>query len=93
MSDTSIELLKFAKGRMIGMRSSAEPIKAIIADALDRGDQVILNFTGVEVTQAFVDELIGFAVRQNGANVVDRLVFKRCSETTKSILSTTATSG
>ena len=71
---------------MIGMRSSAVPIRSMIESALSEGDDVTVNFEGVEVTQSFVDELIGAVILRQGPEVLNRLVLKGCSQATKSIL-------
>ena len=56
---TQIALQQHALGRMIGMRSTAVPIRKSIELALEKEQDVVIDFTGVEVTQSFIDELIG----------------------------------
>lgn len=81
-----IALKQFVEGRMIGLRSSAVPIRHLVEDALAGGGDVTIDFTGVEVTQSFVDELVGQIVLKQGHSVIRNLVFKGCSESTRSIL-------
>ena len=76
---------------MIGMRSSAVPIRRMIESALHDGDEVAVNFEGVEVTQSFVDELIGAVILRQGPGVLNRLVLKGCSPATRSIVKFVAT--
>lgn len=71
---------------MIGMRSSAVPIRRMIESALHDGDEVAVNFEGVEVTQSFVDELIGAVILRQGPEVLNRLVLKGCSHATRNIV-------
>lgn len=83
---TQIALQQFAQGHMIGMRSSAIPIRHMIEEALSDGQEVSINFAGVEVTQSFVDELVGAIVLRHGPDVTSRLIFKGCSPSARSIL-------
>lgn len=83
---TNIALREYANGRMIGMRSSALPIRGQIELALQRGEEVSIDFSGVEITQSFADELIGALILRKGATVMDRLMLRGCSATTRGIL-------
>lgn len=83
---THIALQQFAQGRMIGMRSSAVPIRKLIEEALLEGQEVTIDFDGVAVTQSFVDELVGAIILRHGPQVAGRLVFKGCSEDTRGII-------
>ncbi len=83
---TNITLREYANGRMIGMRSSALPIRSQIELALQRGEDVSIDFSGVEITQSFADELIGALILRKGAIVMNRLLLRGCSATTRGIL-------
>jgi hypothetical protein len=83
---TQIVLQQHALGRMIGMRSSAVPIRQSIELALKDGHEVEVNFTGVEVTQSFVDELLGALILRDGPEIMQRLILKGCSEQTRGIV-------
>ena len=76
---------------MIGMRSSAVPIRHSIESALRDGQDVVVNFTGVEVTQSFVDELLGALILRDGPQIMQRLILKGCSEQTRGIVKFVAT--
>ena len=55
---------------------------------LDEGDQVVLNFEGVEgVTQSFIHALISDLIRKKGIEVLDKLFFKNCNPTVSKIIS------
>jgi hypothetical protein len=81
-----IALQQYSQGRMIGMRSTAIPIRKMIERALDSGDDVSINFAGIEVTQSFVDELLGAVILRQGPEVMNRLILKGCSEDTRGIV-------
>jgi len=56
--------------------------------ALDEGQEVTLDFEGVEsATQSFVHALISDLIRNYGPEVIDRIYFKNCSEIVKKIVS------
>lgn len=86
MNTQQIALQQHALGSMIGMRSSALPIRLQMEQALEAGREVVVNFTGVAVTQSFVDELLGALVLRNGPQVMRRIVLKGCSEETRGII-------
>ena len=81
-----IALQQHALGRMIGMRSSAVPIRKTIERALEEEREVIIDFAGVEVTQSFIDELLGALILREGPEIMQRLVLKGCSEQTRGIV-------
>lgn len=83
---TNITLREYANGRMIGMRSSALPIRRQIEIALQQGHDVSIDFSGVEITQSFADELIGALILRRGVNVMEHLVLRGCSMSTRGIL-------
>ena len=71
---------------MLGMRGSAQPLRKRIEEALISDSEIQIDFSGVEVTQGFVDELIGGLILRDGPGVMNALVLKGCSESTKAIL-------
>ncbi len=86
MNTQQIALQQHALGSMIGMRSSALPIRLQIESALGAGQEVVIDFTGIAVTQSFVDELLGALVLRSGPSVMQRIVLKGCSEETRGII-------
>ena len=86
MNTHQIALQQHAVGSMIGMRSSALPIRLQIEHALGTGEEVVINFTGIAVTQSFVDELLGALVLRDGPEIMQRIVLKGCSEETRGII-------
>jgi hypothetical protein len=86
MNTQQIALQQHALSSMIGMRSTARPIRQQIEQALSAGQEVVINFTGVAVTQSFVDELLGALILRDGPGVMQRIVLKGCSEETRGII-------
>lgn len=61
-------------------------IKQIIP-ALDAGEEVILDFEGVEsATQSFIHALISDVIRKKTIDVLDKIKFKSCNDTIKKII-------
>jgi hypothetical protein len=79
------------KGRLAGMRSVAIPIRNQAEAALAQGGDVVLDFAGVAVTQSFVDELVGSLILRHGPEILQRIVFKNCSDDTHAIVEFVAT--
>lgn len=86
MNTQLIALQQHALGSMMGMRSSAIPLRLQIEQALAAGQEVTVNFTGVAVTQSFVDELLGALILRDGPDVLQRIVLKGCTEETRGII-------
>lgn len=58
-----------------------------ILPALNKGQEVILDFDGVEsATQSFIHSLISDVLRQHGDEALDKLKFKSCSPTVKKMV-------
>lgn len=60
----------------------------VIVPALNEGANVILDFSGIEsTTQSFIHALISDLIRVYGIDVLDRVPFKGCNESVKTIVS------
>ena len=58
-----------------------------IIPSLDRKEEVVLNFEGVEsATQSFIHALIRDLITRYGNEVLDRIYFKNCSTTVRKII-------
>jgi hypothetical protein len=79
------------KASFAGLRSAAVPVREQAAKALALGREVVFDFAGIEVTQSFVDELIGTLILRQGPEVMERLVFKSCSDDARAIIEFVAT--
>lgn len=82
----SISLQAFAKSKTIGIRALAVPIRLEAERVLRQGREVVLDFSGVGVTQSFVDELVGAVILRQGPDVLSKIIFKGCSEDVRDIL-------
>lgn len=55
--------------------------------ALNRGEDVILDFQGIDAaTQSFVHALISDLIRNYGSRIIDNISFKSCNETVQKII-------
>lgn len=58
-----------------------------IIPALNRGEDVILDFQGIDAaTQSFVHALISDLIRNYGSRIIDNISFKSCNETVQKII-------
>jgi hypothetical protein len=83
---TSIQISAFSKLNLLGTRFIAKRIRGAIEDALSLPDNVEVDFSGVEVTQSFIDELLGPLLLQDGPKLLARLAFRGCSETAQAVI-------
>jgi hypothetical protein len=81
-----VPLQHAAEGRFFGMRHAAVRERERIEGFLAQGAEVVIDFAGAAVTQSFVDELVGRLILEQGPGVLQRIVFKNCSEDTRSII-------
>ncbi|MBU3694074.1 MAG: DUF4325 domain-containing protein [Rhodocyclaceae bacterium] len=81
-----IALTQFARGHLVGARSTAMPLREQVEEVLAQGAEIVFDFASVEVTQSFIDELIGVLILRHGPDVLDRLVFKSCSDDVRAII-------
>ncbi len=86
MIRSSVLLHAYARGRLVGPRLSAAPIRDRIEIVLAQEAEIVLDFSGIEATQSFIDGLVGVLILQHGPRVLERLVFKSCSDDVKAIL-------
>lgn len=80
------ECSKFSPHHFFGTRFIGQQMRGELEALLDRNQSVEIDFTGLNATQSFVDELIGVLVLHYGAAVLQRLTFKGCNEDIKAIL-------
>jgi STAS-like domain of unknown function (DUF4325) len=75
-----------ASGRFIGMRHQARRARDEAERALLGGGEVVFDFGGIGVTQAFVDELVGVLILHHGPDLLQRIIFKNCSQDVRAII-------
>ena len=58
-----------------------------IKKALLSGEEVTLDFNGITLaTQSFIHALISDLIRSKGIEVLDKLLFKNCSDSVKTLV-------
>lgn len=78
---------QYVHGRLAASRLDASPLREELEIALaQQGAEVILDFSGITATQSFVDELVGVLVLRHGPDVLDRIIFKGCSDDVRAII-------
>ncbi len=61
--------------------------KNILASALDHGDSIVLDFSGIDgATQSFIHALISELFREHGNDILDRIRFKNCNRTIQQVI-------
>lgn len=82
-----VHLRQYAHGHLIGSRFTAAPLREQLEVTLAQQDaEVILDFSGIAITQSFVDELVGVLVLRHGLDVLSRIIFKGCSDDVRAII-------
>lgn len=74
-----------AKGYAKHTRTTAATLREQVEIALGQGNEVVFDFSGVEATQSFVDELIGALILRQGPDILNRLIFKSCSDDVRAV--------
>jgi len=76
---------EFAEDKDAAARMRTESIEP----ALDRGESVTLDFSGVRLTtQSFIHALISGPLRKHGESALEHLEFKSCSKLVRGIVET-----
>lgn len=59
----------------------------LITPIINKGGEIVLDFGKVEsVTQSFIHALLSEAIREFGAEILDKIAFKNCNNTVKGIV-------
>ncbi|HJX17487.1 MAG TPA: STAS-like domain-containing protein [Acidiferrobacterales bacterium] len=83
----AFSILERTQSQFLGSRFRARELREEVERLLARVDEVVLDFTGMKsATQSFIDELVGVLVLRHGPDIVQRLVFKGCTDDIKEIL-------
>jgi len=83
---TRLPLKPYAHGRMVGTRAAAIPVRNQAEEVLLANREVVVDFTGIEATQSFVDELLGVLILRHGCDILQRIVLKGCSDDVRAII-------
>lgn len=79
-------LANLARGHFVGTRATAATLREQVEIALGQGNEVVFDFSGVEATQSFVDELIGALILRQGPDILNSLIFKSCSDDVRAVI-------
>lgn len=71
---------------VFGTRHSAIDFREQIEERLELCDLVKIDFSGMFVTQSFVDELLGPLILRMGPAALQRLAFTGCNQETRAVL-------
>ena len=88
---TNISLTEYARGHLVGARFNAAQLREQVEIDLAHGAEVAFDFSGVEATQSFIDELVGVLILRHGPDILSRLIFKSCSDDVQAIIEFVAT--
>lgn len=59
----------------------------LLIPSLKRQEEIILDFEGIDATtQSFIHALISDLIRKFGAEVLDNISFKSCTDTVKAVI-------
>lgn len=81
-----ISLTQYARGHLVGARATAAPLREQVEEVLTQDAEVVFDFSAVEATQSFIDELVGVLILRHGPDILDRLIFKSCSDDVRAII-------
>lgn len=77
---------RYPPHRFFGTRFIGQQMRGELEALLDRHQDVEVDFTGLNATQSFIDEMIGVLVLRYGPAILQRLSFKGCNEDIQTIL-------
>lgn len=82
----AVRISSFSNLDLLGTRFIAKKIRGSIEEAISHHDKVEVDFSGVEVTQSFIDELLGPLLLRTGPDLLTRLAFRGCSENAQAVI-------
>jgi hypothetical protein len=84
--DAHFECSKFPPHHFFGTRFIGQQMRGELEALLDQHQSVEVDFTGLNATQSFIDEMVGVLVLHYGPAILQRLSFKGCNEDIQTIL-------
>jgi hypothetical protein len=81
-----LECSKYPPHHFFGTRFIGQQMRGELEALLDQNQNVEVDFTGLNATQSFIDEMIGVLVLRYGPAILQRLSFKGCNEDIQTIL-------
>ncbi len=85
--ETTIKIYDYV-GEFAEDKNKARDLRIeFIMPILERNETVILDFEKVNsTTQSFIHALISEVIKQNGAGILDKLLFKNCNDIVKEVV-------
>ncbi len=84
---TALSVAQAAAGLpFLGTRLAARDVRAQLEYLLSQDGDVVVDFSGIQISQSFADELIGLLLLRRSPEVLDRLAFKGCSDSVKAAI-------
>jgi hypothetical protein len=72
---------------ILGTREEALPLRQQVERALDQSKlTVCVDFSGITVTQSFIDEFIGVLILRRGPAILQQVAFRQCSEEVQAVI-------
>jgi hypothetical protein len=72
---------------ILGTREEALPLRQKVEQALDQSElTVCVDFSGITVTQSFIDEFVGVLILRRGPSVLQQVAFRQCSEEVQAVI-------
>src|SRR5260221_9125012 len=85
----TVHVLKDATAFAEDKDVAAEIRENCLRPAMDAGEAVVLDFTGVRLTtQSFIHALISDVLRRNGEGVLELITFKGCNRVVRGVIKT-----
>lgn len=81
-----VTVADYASSNFLGTRYKGREIRLDLESLLKTDDQIIIDFKDIEFTQSFIDELLGVLVVTSGSEILDKFIFKGCSDNSKEII-------
>lgn len=87
-----VKIHELTKTNLLGSRQTAETIREIILQHIQKGEKITLDFENISlITQGFADELIGILVRAFGIEFVkSNIKIVNATENIRKMLNTVA---
>lgn len=82
----NISLTEYARGHLVAARFNAAQLREQEETDLAQGFEVAFDFSGIEVAQSFINELVGVLILRHSPDILSGLIFKSCSDDVQTII-------
>lgn len=88
MSSITVPVRDYTEGHRAFARESARQFRAQVDEAIEKQGNITFDLSDVRAISAgFADEMIGRLVVWHGPDILSRILFLRCQESVRSVLS------